>query len=473
MLLASIILSATVALAEPVALTLDDAIKIALSENVSVKVADKEIKRSEYAKAGAYASLFPQIDGSASFQRTLKKQVMYMDGGGFNIASMLGETLVQYLGPLYAQHPDISIPIPGGEEETPSGAADGISVGRWNTWSAGLTASLPLVNFQLWHSLKLSGEDVELSIEKARSSRLAMVTQVKSAYYSVLLAQEAFDVYKSVYENALTNHALVEEKYKAQKVSELELSRSAANLASIVPNLYDSQYAIDLALWQLKAVMGVDLDLEFEVVGSLIDYAGSMGTLYTDEELSLERNSTIKQLAIQAEQLADAVKIQQLSCLPSISLAFSYNYNAMANDFVFNEYKWNPYSFVGLSLNIPIFAGGRRASNIKVARIQSAELDMQRAETERQLRIAIRQSLSTMETAMKSYDAAKSALTLAQKAYDITDESYLVGRSTLTDLNDAQLTLTQTKLSLCQSIFSYLSAKASLEQTLGYDYTVE
>ena len=62
-----------------VVLTLDDALKIALSENVSVKVADKEIQRYEYARKGSYASLFPQVDGSGSYQRTIKKQVMYMD----------------------------------------------------------------------------------------------------------------------------------------------------------------------------------------------------------------------------------------------------------------------------------------------------------------------------------------------------------------------------------------------------------
>ena len=64
-----------------VKLTLEDALKIALSENVSVKVADMEIERSEYAKKGTYSSLFPQINASGSYQRTIKKQVMYMGGG--------------------------------------------------------------------------------------------------------------------------------------------------------------------------------------------------------------------------------------------------------------------------------------------------------------------------------------------------------------------------------------------------------
>ena len=60
---------------EPQVLTLEQALEIALSDNVAVKVADKEIERAEYAKKGTYAALFPQIDASASFQRTIEKQV--------------------------------------------------------------------------------------------------------------------------------------------------------------------------------------------------------------------------------------------------------------------------------------------------------------------------------------------------------------------------------------------------------------
>ena len=142
----------------------------------------------------------------------------------------------------------------------------------------------------------------------------------------------------------------------------------------------------------------------------------------------------------------------------------------MTNDFKFSEYKWSPYSFVGLSLNIPIFAGGKRANAVRQANVQAAELDIQRANTERQLKIAIRQYLNTMETSMKSYSAAQSAVETAQKAYDIARKSYDVGRSTLTDLNDAQLGLTQTQLTLSQAVYNFVVAKANLESTLGADF---
>lgn len=439
-------------------ISLDKALEIALSENVAVKVADKEIERSEYAKRGTYASLFPQIDGSAAFQRTIEKQVMYMDfdmssvtGGGSNASGSEGSQT-------------------GGSTGSSGG---GLEVGRWNTFTAGVSASMPLVNLQLWESLKITGQDVELAVEKARSSRLEMVSQVKNAFYAVLMAKETSAVYKDVYENALANYERTKLKYDAQKASDLDLARASTTLANAIPNMYDSANSVALALWQLKAVMGVDLDEDIDVEGQLYDYVADMSALYTESELDLEQNTSMRQLAIQADQLASNIRMQKYASLPSLALSFSYNYNAMANDFEFSQYKWTPYSYVAISLSIPIFAGGKRYHNIKAAQVQADELALQKENTERQLKISIRQNLNTMETAVRSFDAADKALEAAQKAYDITEESYEIGSSTLTDLNDAQLALVQAKMTAVQSVYSYLTAKTSLEQTLGVDYNVE
>ena len=101
------------------------------------------------------------------------------------------------------------------------------------------------------------------------------------------------------------------------------------------------------------------------------------------------------------------------------------------------------------------------------------ELEYNITDTERNLKIAIRQSLNTMDTNVKSYSAAEDAVDAAQKAYNIASKSYEVGRATLTDLNDAQLALTQAKLSQSQAIYNFVVAKTSLEQNLGYDFTTE
>ena len=442
----------------PTVLSLDQAIRIALSENIAVRVADKDIERAEYARKGTYASLFPQVDGSGSYSRTIKKQVMYMDfdigafgGGGAGDAG-------------------------AGEAETKAGGGGaskggGIEVGRWNTFSTGIQASMPLVNAQLWRSLKISGQDVELAVERARSSRLETVTQVKQAFYGVLLAQEAFNVYKEVYENALDNFQQTEKKYNVDKASELEYQRAKSTVQNAIPNVYDAENSVVLGLWQLKAVMGIDLDEDIDVAGSLKDYSLTMfRDIHDNDDVTLENNSTLRQLAIQAEELANTVKMQQYASLPSLALSFSYSLNAMTNDFVFKEYNWSPYSAAGLSLSIPIFAGGRRSNAVKQARNQHEQLVLQVENTERQLKVAIRQYLNQMETAMKNFDAAGAGVETARKAYDIAAKSYNLGRSTITELNDAQLALTQAQLAQSQAIYSFITAKASLEQTLGNDF---
>lgn len=443
-------------------ITLEDALKIALSENASVRVADKEIERAGYAKKGTYASLFPQIDLTASFMRTIKKQVMYMD---MDMSKIMGGGSSSDSG---------ATDSGSSSTETPSfPTGGGIEVGRWNTYNAGVSASMPLVNAQLWKSLKISGKSVELAVEKARSSRLEMVTQVKQSYYAALLAKEALNVYKDVYANAVENFKQTEMRYNAQKASELEYTRAKSTVASAIPNVYNAESSVVLSLWQLKAVMGVELDQNIDVAGSLEDYTGEMALENGTDIMNLDHNSTMRQLAIQADQLAETVKLQQYAYIPSLALTFSYSLNAMTNDFKFSDYRWTPYSYVGLSLNIPIFSGGKRLNDVRQAKVQASELAIQVNDTERQLKIAIRQYLNTMETQMKSCAAAKEAVETAQKAYDIATKSYNVGRSTITELNDAQLALTQAKLGESQSIYSYMVAKSSLEQVLGHDFIDE
>ena len=453
----------------PVVITLEQALEIALSENVSVKVADMEIKRAEYAKKGSYAALYPQIDASGAYQRTIKKQVMYMD---FDMSSLMGGA-AGGAGSEGTELPEgTEIPETSTEStESSSSNGGGIEMGRWNTWSAGVSAAMPLVNAQLWKSLKISGMDVELAVEKARASRLDMVTQVKNAYFATLLAKEAFDVYRQVYENAIQNLDETQKKYDAQKASDMELLRAKTTVANAVPNVYNAEGSVILALWQLKAVLGVDLDMNIDVAGKLEDWSQHMlYDIHQHDEISLDMNSTMKQLAIQAEMLAQSVKAQQYANIPSLALAFNFSYNAMTNDFKFSEYRWTPYSYVALSLNIPIFAGGKRYQAIRQAKNQYEQVQLQTVNTERQLKIAIRQQLNTMETSMKSYYAAKDAVSSAQKGYDIVAKSYEVGRSTLIEVNDAQLALTQAQLAASQAVYNFLTAKSQLEQTLGQDF---
>ena len=87
-------------------LDMDKALTIALSESPTIKVADIEVKKKDYSKRETIAGLLPKIDASASYQRSIKKQRMYMSGKAFDIGAMMGE----YLGPLCEA---MGVPFPG------------------------------------------------------------------------------------------------------------------------------------------------------------------------------------------------------------------------------------------------------------------------------------------------------------------------------------------------------------------------
>ena len=411
-------------------ISLDTAIEIALEESNTIKIADLTIKKTGYAKKGSYAALYPNISVSGSYQRTLKKQVMAMEF---------------------------------------QGQAMEIEVGKWNNVSAGVTASMPLINAELWQSMKLSALDVEIAVEQARSSKISMISQVKKAYYAVLLAKQVYDVYKQVYDNAAKNLERTEQNYNAGKSSEYEYLRAQVNVKNAEPNMYSAMTAIDLAIWQLKAVMGVDLEANIGVVGNIDQYKDEMLAFsIMSENINLDNNSTLIQLQMQEQQIERTVKMTKYHYIPTLAASFSYNYMAMGDDF---KFKWYPYSVVGLSLNIPIFDGFSTSSNIRQYKAEKNIMQLNREDTERNLKITLKNYENQITTCMKNYAAAESTVEVAQRSYDIAERMYELGKATLLELNDAMIGLVQAQLTMSQAVYSFMVTKSSIEELEGNDYT--
>lgn len=408
---------------ETLHLTLDQALEIALSESNTIKIADMTVEKSGYAKKGSYASLYPNVNLSGSYQRTLLKQVMVMDMGG---------------------------------------QAMEIKVGRDNNISTTASASMPLVNAQLWESLKLSALDVEMAVEQARSSKVSMISQVKQAFYGVLLAQKSLEVVKEVYDNAVKNYEKTEQNYSVGRASEVDRLRAQVSMMNAEPNVSSAENAVLLSTWQLKAIMGIDLATEVEVVGDLNDYTEQMLAPYASED-NLDNNSTLMQLDIQDRMLESTLRMQKRQYLPTLSASLNYNYSAMGDE----ELRWFPSSVAAVSLNIPIFDGLQKHYSIKQSKVSRNMLALQREDTERNLRIAIRNYNDQMALCIKNYQAAASTVEIAQKSYDISQKMYEVGKATLVELNDAQLALQQAQLTQAQAVYNFMVTRASLDELIG------
>ena len=410
-------------------LTLEQALEIALTESPTIKIAEQEIEIKRYAKQEAYSSLYPRFDATAQYQRVIAKQTMSMQ---------MGEQ------------------------------AQTIKVGSDNSFNGGVSASMPIVNAQLWESLKVSVADIILSIEKARSSQIDMIEQVTKAYFAILLAKESEVVFQRVYDNAVENNKNIQKRYEVGSVSEYDLITSNVSVQNAIPNLIEAKNAVVLALWQLKALLGIDLQKNIDVAGSLNDYEAQMNYAYNLAQLDLSNNSSLKQLDIQEGMLESALKISKLANVPTLSVNAAYLYTALGNDGKFFQGKaWNPYSYAGVQLNIPIFAGGQRRAAIKQANLNLSNLKLQRENAERQLRVAVVQSLNNMQTNVKKFSSAAATVGQAKRGYEIAVKRYEVGRGTLVDIDNSQLQLTQAELGRNSAIYNFLVSKISLDKILG------
>ena len=415
---------------DSVHVNLQKAIEIALSETPTMRIADRDIQIKQQYKKEQIASLFPDVSIAANYNRTLLKQQMSMDMGG--------QTM-------------------------------NIKVGRDNTYSVGANLSLPLIAPAIWSNLKLSSMDIELAQEAARSSKLELVNQVKQAYYIYLLAKQSLAVLEKSYANLEASNQLVTSSYNQGMVSEFEKLRSDVALQNQRPAVSSAAKSVRLADMRLKVLLGMNLDEPVIFDGDLSDYEQSVlsATMPSAQDIQLAQNSALRQLDLGIQELEQSKKIITGATLPMLALAGAFQYSGMGDDGQkFNNY---PYSYVALSLQVPIISWISTSYKLKQSDLNIENMRDQRLDAERNLRVGVQSYLNDMQQAIEDIAADRETMLQAQKAYDIAKKQYEVGMNTWLDLNTAELTLTSTQLTYCQSIFNYLTAKANLDATLGVE----
>lgn len=448
-------------------LNLNQAIEVALSENPTIIVAGQEIEKKQYAKKGTISQLLPQISASAGYTRTLKKQVMYMGGGGGSgFAELLAEPLLKLTQPLYDELGMQIPPLTDDKEETSSDG--GMPVGLDNNWSGGFSLSLPIFAPTLYKSIKLSAVDIELAAEQARASEQDLVNQVSKAYFQLLLAQDSYEVLKQSYKQAEDNFEIVNNKYEQGLVSEYDKIRAEVQVRNLNPSLIQAKNAVTLTKLQLKVLIGVDSDKDISISGQLSDYETNLYADYMRMDTSLlANNSSLIQMDLQGKMLQKNYEINKTEFLPNISLSAVYQWSAMNNDFKIKDYVWNPYSTVGVTISIPIFTGGSRTFKMKQTKIQMNQLEWNRINLRRNLDMQAESYVNNMQQSVEQLASNKENVNQALKGRTIAQKRYEVGKGTILELNDSELALTQSKLTYTQSIYDFLVAKTDLDLVLG------
>jgi len=452
---------------DTLALSLDRCIAIALSESPTVKVADMEVTRVDYAKKETIGQLLPTINFGGNYNRMIAKQVAYMNMDGFGSMMGGGDKPGGDTGEIGDDTSSASRASAGGASSG-GGKNSGIKMGLDNSYQVGFNASLPLIAPQLWASLKLSDSQILQNVEAARASRLSLVNQIKSAYYALLLAEDSHRVIKENYDNAVFNHKIYEKKFQVGTASEYDVLRSAVQVKNVEPELLQGEIAIKQARLQLAILMGIDASHVVKATTALADYEKDMyeHTLNLNTS-SIEGNTDLRTLDLQTRSLRNALTIQKMAWYPTLALSASYNWTSSSNGNPLRNFRWDPYSVIGLSLNFPIFQGGQRYFKIKQARIQVEEMGWQRENLERSIKMQVDLAVDNIQKNVKQIASSSESVAQAVKAHEIMEKSFEIGAASYLDLRDSELALTRARLAYYQSIYNYLIANSELELLLG------
>jgi len=420
------------------ALSLDECIRIALSENPTIKVKEMEITRVDYSRKEAIAKLLPTINLSGQYTRNLSLQTMYMD--------------------------------------TPNGTM-AIKMGSDNTHAAGFQAQIPLVVPQLWKSIKLNENQILQNVETARSNKLSLVNQVEKAYYALLLAQDSKRVIEENHATAKLNAEIFQKKFDLGAASEYDVLRANVAVTNLEPSILEAENSIVALMMQLKVLMGMDVRTEITPSQQLSDFRGEMyaralsNTLGSDTTLA--NNTSLKSMDLQTDYLKKALDVQKMAWYPTLSGSASLMWHSMNNGSPVSGLRWSRASNVGLTLAFPIFQGGQRYYKQKQAQIAYDEMKWQRENLERSLRMQVETQNDVIAKNLKQIESNEDGVKMAQKANDIMQQSFKIGAASFIQLRDTEDALMAARLAYYQAIYNYLVAESDLEFVLGNTHYVK
>lgn len=414
--------------AEILTLSREECLEIALQDNPTVRIADMEIKKVDYAKKETLASVFPSIDFSAAYQRSIELQTIRMDMGG---------------------------------------QSQSLKMGSDNTWNLGFSASLPIIAPSLWKAINISDTQILASYESARASSLDLVNNVNKAYYALMLALSSREVIKQNYEVARFNAEIYEKQFKNGTASEYDVLRSSVQVKNIEPQLLQADISVKQCQLQLKVLMGISNDIDILPSVTLADLRSDMYKYPKDGDTSLVDNTSLRSLDIQKKLLSQNVTLKKYAWIPTLGASYNLAWTSLSNGSPFKNQQFNPYSYVALALSVPIFSGGSKLYGLKQAEVQLKEIEIQRDNLVNTLNMQVELAIDNINREVAQITTSEQGVAQAKKAHEIMQKSFEIGAASYLDLRDAELADTSAQLVYLQSIYNYLVSVSELDMLLG------
>ncbi len=413
--------------AEPLKLTVDEARDKALEFNRSYLSAKEEINKADGEVVKARAGALPTINANSLYTRNFNIPKMYFENDG----------------------------------ETQS-----FQFGYKNSFQFGLTLQQSIFQggkvFTAYSIAKDYKKYTQALLDQVKNE---VIYQAEMLFYSALLERTQLLVLKKAFEANSYNLEVVEKQYSQGVVSEFEVLRARVEKNNLLPSILAIESNLRLSEKQLKSFIGIDLNLEIELIEQADDTAASnVPTMDALIQQALTQRPEVKQTDLLVDITRKAVKIYKANYYPSLVAFAAYDWQASSDQFSMSD-NISKSASAGLSLSIPIFQGGGRSGDVGYRKADHRQALLTQMQLKDDIKLEVEGAYDRLMQAKKSLDIQGANIAEAEEGLRIANVRYKSGVGTQLEVLSAQVALTDARNAQAEAIFQFRQARAELKKT--------
>lgn len=411
-------------------LSLKECIEYTLKNNPSNIIYDNNIKIAEKQKMEALSGYLPQVNATGTMDDNLKRQVTVIPGA-----------IV--------------------------GAPEDVKVQFGNQYNTSVTAQADQVIYDqsLLVGIKANRPNIELAELKKLRNDDDLIYNTSAAYYQILIYKEQMKLL-SENEKKLAD-LLTVQKLQLEKgvTTRVTFNRVQVNYNNIISQKKVAETNYNLALTKLKNAMGIPIENELSIVDT-VNYKQDIDVpVINDFNIKSKPDYLILEKNIQFQEID--LKRKHASVIPTLSAYARYGATSFGNEFNQSYDKWFDFSAVGLKLNVPIFSGFRRYSQISQSELNLYNARQNMVIGSENIKLALQSSNTLLVSSYTNLLSNKNNIELAKDVFDDTNLQYQKGIVTLTDFLNAEYAYKEAQTNYINSLLNYLVARIDLERSKG------
>ncbi len=354
--------------------------------------------------------------------------------------------------------PDLTNPSSGETRE--------VRMGVPNSSTAALSVNQSLFNRDLLLARQTAQDIRNQSDLELKNNRIATTVNVSKAFYDVLLTREQLTIAANDISRIEESLKMAFNQYKSGLVDKIDYKRATIALNNARANEQRIQELVKAKYAVLKNSMGYPPG-EMLVIQTGDQSLESSVELDTNQQVRYENRVEYQLLqTLQLLRRAD-IRYQKQSYLPSVSAFLNYNLVFQNQKFANLYDRSFPNSLYGLTLSYPLFQGGKRNHQIKLAELQLSRMDWDFTRLQNAIHTEFELVMAEYKANLGNTIALKENRDLAQEVYDVVDLQYKSGVKTYLDVIISQNDLQNAQFNYLNALYQLVSSKIDMDRVTG------